>query len=275
MWLVSPLPEKVYATSAHPKWLRPMPTALLCAAVNLVGMYIAAMATQQKQTESTSVFLVLAGLSFAHRLVVYAAIHWLWYVIDYCVIMCGIIFWHLWQFSNGETAADDEEATARLFVLSAGIGSFVLMLNTKLLLHHPECAASWWIHVGVPIWLSLAMRNWAGFNSTGLLTTVDIIVIFLRSYLPWWLGYFGFIIIRPSLPFALDKWPYLVGDYMGANPTFFHKFKFMAGHGIFALLGGVVGAFAYSNLLVHQLWVALGTASSAYHGLKFYRSCKA
>ena len=86
MWLVSPLPEKVYATSAHPKWLRPRPTALLCAIVNMVGMYIAALATQQDQTASTSVFLFLAVLSFAHRLVVYAAIHWLWYVIDYCVI---------------------------------------------------------------------------------------------------------------------------------------------------------------------------------------------
>lgn len=277
MWLVSPLPERVYATSAHPKWLRPSPTSLLCAGANIIGIYLAAVATQQMQATSMPVFIAAAALGFAHRLAVYAAIGWIWYAIDYCVAVDGVILCYLWQFSSGAIAADDEQAHAQLFVVSAGIGIFALQLKSKFLLHHPESATSWWIHVGVPLWLSLAMRNWAGFggDASGLATT-ELITLFLKAYMKWWLGYFGLIILRNavSLPLGLSEAPCLVDDFMGGPcPHFGLKCKFMVGHGLLALFGGVVASFAYSNLLVHQFWVALVTASSVYHGVAWMRSC--
>jgi hypothetical protein len=276
MWLVNPLPEKVYATYVHPKWLLITPSSVACAAVNMGAVCMAALATQKEQaTSSTFIFLVLAICSFSHRMLVYAAIDWHWYVVDYCVIMDAAIAWQLWQLSSGAIAADDERAVAQLFVMAAGIGSFVLMLSTKFAIHHPECAASWWIHVGVPLWLSLAMRHWPGFAASGQLSGTEIFGLFVRGYLPWWCGYFCLIMFKPFIPCWLAKSPCLITDYMGSAPSFRLQLKFMTGHALFAVFGGAVGSIAYNSLLLHWLWVGLTTASSVVYGLKFYRACAA
>lgn len=270
MWLVSPKPEGVYVSTPHEKWTRVTPSSVACAVVNLLLMGVAAWSTQQDQASSVKIFSVCIGAVTLGRILAYARIDWAWYFLDYCVFANAAVVWFLLK------PAHTDEEMAQYFVVITGVGIFALQLKSKCLLHHWECASSWWIHVGL-IWLTLAMRNWKP-AMPAVFSFAELMLLFVRVYLPWWLSYFALVIVRDAieLPMSLSQSPCLVDDFMGgAKPPLRLKFKFMAGHGLLAMVGGAVGCLCYQHPIVHALWVLLTLASSVFHATKFYQACLA
>mmetsp|Transcript_15487 Transcript_15487/g.48055 ORF Transcript_15487/g.48055 Transcript_15487/m.48055 type:complete len:409 (+) Transcript_15487:184-1410(+) len=237
--------------------------------------------------ETVRLFYTTCSLSLmAYRLKYYADRGLLLYALDFCYWVHFVGLAALW-FAD----LPSDWATAALVSAVGPVGGAVFMLQSPLLLHHPEAFEGFFLHV-VPCWVAYVVR-WRVMPSLApelLPVGATIGLGFWKVYVPWGISHLLFLLVKPYTPLA--KYEMLFDWYVGsvasgdnssargkgakAHDSFLsYAWKptaYIAVHALLSLEGYAAAALSLRREACFLAWVSLIFALNIKTAFDFYRA---
>ena len=183
-----------------------------------------------------------------------------------------------------------EWAIAALASAVGPVGGAVFMLQSPLLLHHPEAFMAFFLHV-VPCWVAYVVRWRVMPPLAPELLPLTVWMPFRKVYLPWAAVHLTILLVKPYSP--LSKYEMLFDWYTGsvagvdgtggrgkaakkhAPPFASYAWKpvaYIAAHALFSVEGYCAAALSLRYEAVMLVWVSLIFISNINSAFNFYRA---